>query len=629
MKKRIAFLSIIVLTVLSIFIVNAISGNPSDYVILNETGETEHGNCDLTVNETHLEEVESGYMGQMELNVDPGYFVKRLDVTFNENPDEDPVHLDLGFEAGSEHGGFFRVYEDGYTILESLYQFKMPNNADADHKVTVDVEYAKKSPIDVTYTSFESDIEDNIRSIQDMEAFNYDKLVENYMDGDIVLPDDCLAHGCLLKLDFKTQEVYDEYRAFNVVREGHFWIKGEARIDHDNYLEASEDMCDNTNKVCYALVRKGFKDKGSGTLSVGYTTMNLFTSDSVSFEVKADVDNFDDLLHETGSSMISFTNSNKNNSIQLFYGTKKLYLTLKTPSPLIIVPGSENHSGSVREMINVTGSGYGYSTSYNNGVVTVTIDSYYQDRMVLELNILSGMAPVFDGKVNLELLRFAFAGNGGELLEVDEIGRNCNEEHNDNTCDEGIYYSTQYRGVFSAFYVDKYAMPLHLDTALKIDNVLENEKQVNLYEVHDENYYMRDTNFNPHAIALFYDKNDMIVEMKDFDLNSDVTAEGYVDKNTFNNIFNGYQVNHELDQNYYIYFDRDHETQIKNIKAFDNHIDGSIMHDIVLIGKEEAKEKGIVKIGLFLLNGELEEDTIPPLTYGVGEGRIMEIRGDE
>ena len=53
------------------------------------------------------------------------------------------------------------------------------------------------------------------------------------------------------------------------------------------------------------------------------------------------------------------------------------------------------------------------------------------------------------------------------------------------------------------------------------------------------------------------------------------------------------------------------------------------MHDLVLIGKEEAKEKGIVKIALFLVNGEIEEDSIPKLTYGIGEGRVMEIRGEE
>ena len=53
------------------------------------------------------------------------------------------------------------------------------------------------------------------------------------------------------------------------------------------------------------------------------------------------------------------------------------------------------------------------------------------------------------------------------------------------------------------------------------------------------------------------------------------------------------------------------------------------MHDLVLIGKDEAREKGIRKIGIFLVNGEIEKDSIPALTYGVGEGRIMEIHGGE
>ena len=52
------------------------------------------------------------------------------------------------------------------------------------------------------------------------------------------------------------------------------------------------------------------------------------------------------------------------------------------------------------------------------------------------------------------------------------------------------------------------------------------------------------------------------------------------------------------------------------------------MHDIVLIRKEDVEEKGIAKIGIFLVNGEIEKDEIPELTYGIGEGRIMEIRGE-
>ena len=53
------------------------------------------------------------------------------------------------------------------------------------------------------------------------------------------------------------------------------------------------------------------------------------------------------------------------------------------------------------------------------------------------------------------------------------------------------------------------------------------------------------------------------------------------------------------------------------------------MHELVLIGKEEAKDKGIVKIALFLVNGEVEEDDIPELTFGTGEGVVLEVRGNE
>ena len=50
------------------------------------------------------------------------------------------------------------------------------------------------------------------------------------------------------------------------------------------------------------------------------------------------------------------------------------------------------------------------------------------------------------------------------------------------------------------------------------------------------------------------------------------------------------------------------------------------MHPIVLISKDEAEAKNIKKIALFLVNGEIEENEIPSLTYGIGEGKVLEIR---
>lgn len=83
----------------------------------------------------------SGYLGKVKVFADSRYYVKKLMVTYNENP------LELGFEAGSEHENFFRRYDFSPMIDE--YQFLIPQevvdaeNLSDDDKIQVVIEYAK------------------------------------------------------------------------------------------------------------------------------------------------------------------------------------------------------------------------------------------------------------------------------------------------------------------------------------------------------------------------------------------------------------------------------------------------------------------------------------------------------
>ena len=164
--------------------------------------------------------------------------------------------------------------------------------------------------------------------------------------------------------------------------------------------------------------------------------------------------------------------------------------------------------------------------------------------------------------------------------------------------------------------------------AIALAKVLcENGNDVTIGGRGTEEAYARNTDFNPHAIALYYDKNNMIIETKDFDLNAETPMEGYVSRSVFDQIMDGKNISPNVTGSY-VYFNNDIKTTLNNISYF-SYKDATIMHDLVLIGKEEAKEKGIVKIALFLVNGVIEEDSIPKLTYGIGEGRVMEIRGEE
>lgn len=618
MKKIKLIIPTVILVIISVITVNALSNPSVDEIIsVEKKGQTTHGDYNINISNTNLGD--SGYKGELFLSVDKGYYVSDLSVKF------DDQELELGFEAGAENGNFFRKYN--FSPLEREYQFVIPEEVSSSNKINIEITYSKKSPIDITYANYTSNqYDDNhVYDVDNYDLANEQVLVTNYLDGDLVLRDDMISNGSLLKLQFENADAYNYYKSIN--REDNPWIRAEAGFNHEDYLTTGEDACFNEddNYYCLVVVKKDFSKATVGSLSVGYTELNVFTPDYLGFSVETDIQNFNDILHETGSEQIGFTETKKEANIEIFYGTKKLKLTKKTPEA-IVNDNQANRTGSVREFDNVTGEGYGYSTSYEDGVATISINTYYQDKYVISINLLKNGQNVLNGPVKLNLSRFAFAGNGGQLLEVDSQGRNCHENNNGNTCNQGVYYSTQYRGILSAFYVAENTNKTQIDSLYRVNSVDKNNKTIELNDSYPEEGYKRDEDFNPHAIALFYDENDMIVETKDFDLNADTNVGGFVSKSTYNSVFSGYTSNLEVTKNYLL-FDHNDRLPIKYVSYFGNHLDETIMHEIVLIGKDEAREKNIKKIALFLVNGEIEENTIPELTYGIGEGRIMEIRG--
>ena len=622
-KKLTKFLVIAVVLVVSIITVYALNvEDPLDVIHVVKTGESDHGSYDLSAHNTELEQATSGYLGRIELSSDPGYYVKSLSVKYDGND------LALGFEAGAEQGNFFREYP--FNSNESLYEFIIPNDATTEKKVEITVEYARKAEIDIYYAAYEGNVYDD-EHLYDIDNYGDEHLlVEGYVNGDLVLPNDVISNGSVLKFQFKNAGDYEYYKSTATNKDGDYWIWADGRIRNDEEKRDIELVATNINacvdeeQFCYVVVAKDFSKLSKGYLKLGVDNINIYTPNYIGFSVKADVDNFDDLLFETGGSSISFNEDNLEAEIQLFYGTKRLELTKAVPEP-IEKTGLVDETVGVRDFDDVTGSGYGYNVTYNAGKATVAIDSYYQDELVLELTVSKDSQNLLNNnKIRITLHRFAFAGNGGQLLEVDALGRNCREEYNGNTCDEGVYYSTQYRGVYSAFYVKENEAMGSLDYSYRINNIDGNN--IVLDDEHDREVYARNKDFNPHAVALFYNAYDEIVETKDFDLNTDVKVEGFIHKDSLQELYAGYNFNKSVTHNY-IYFDIRNVVPVKYVDYFDQHINGSIMHDLVLIGKNEAQEKGIEKIALFLVNGDIEEDSIPSLTYGVGEGRVMYIYG--
>lgn len=614
MKKRV-IISVLILIVISVslYIGYAVT-TPTPQEIYNITvSGAEHGNYTAEVHETHLQDATSGFLGKVIVNADPGYYVKNVSVTHKGNT------LELGFEAGADTGNYLRKYD--FSPLIDTYDFIIPTDATPEHKININIEFAEKAPFDINYMVYNSN---NYSDESLSNPANYiDKgiLVEGYKDGDLVLPQDLTDRGGVLVFGFDNEEDYNEYKGIDLDEdeERYQWYRSHPH----EYIDAS---CDDESKTCYLVINKDFKNRAYGTFEIGYTKMNLFTEDYVGFSLETDITNFNDILHETDSETIGFTEDNREAHAEIFYGTRELRLTKKIAKP-IVNDGLENNCGTLRDFDNVVGSGYGYSTAYSSGIATISIDTYYQDEITFELNILKNSNNVLGNSVKINLSRFAFAGNAGQLLEVDEIGRNCHEDNNGNTCNQGIYYSTQYRGILSFMYINKNTTAQEFDNDFyRVEEITDNS--ITVGDSYRESGYKRNADFNPHAIALFYDQNDMIVGTKDIDLNAEIDGEGFVKKSVFNNVFSSYQVNKTIDRDY-VFFDFDHQTRIKSLEYFGNHKDDLIMHNVVIISKAEVEEKNIKKIGLFLVNGKPEENSIPALTYGMGQGRIMEIHGGE
>ena len=176
--------------------------------------------------------------------MDKGYYVSDLKVTFN-NQD-----LELGFEAGSENGNFFRQYN--FNPLESEYQFLIPEDVSQTKKINIEITYAKKAAIDITYQNYEGNQYDDDH-VFDVNNYGSEKvLVSNYLDGDIVLRNDNIENGTLLKLQFDSLADYNYYKSIS--REESPWIRADTGVDHENYIAAGVEGCNDNDYYCYVIV---------------------------------------------------------------------------------------------------------------------------------------------------------------------------------------------------------------------------------------------------------------------------------------------------------------------------------------------------------------------------------------
>ena len=644
-KKILLFLSVIALFAFSFNVAKAITqDHPEDSVNVIEDGETGHGSLNveyekMTRMPDGVPNGSSDYKAKLRFTVDPGYYVDSLVVELGNS------EIELGFEAGAEQGGFFRR-TPFYPLLD-YYEFFIPEAATESNKVNVTIHYSRNEAVDINYMLYIGDADGDIHDDVNYED-NSSILVEGYRDGDIVLPESCNNNGCKLLIDFKDQETFNKFKNTPQRSEGDQtdpWFKAEAvfkklrndnsgEYDYEPSLINEECIEDGANNkfYCTVIVSRDFKYSSYGTIHLGFNDLAVFSTTYAGFDVEVDINNFSDILSETGGSSVGFSEGSLEKSISIFYGTKTLRLTKKTPSALD--KDGESNCPTLNafdfDSVAKAGNGFGYSVSYNNNVATITIDSYYQEQMILELTLKKNGSNIFSDNVKIVLNRFAFGGNGLSLLEVDSIGRNCNEANNNNTCDQGRYYSTQYRGILNTFYTNGTGIINDFDNFYEVVSI--GVGTVELNSMHGTlDVIARNKDFDPYAVALFYDEDDMIVKTDVFKLNHEIDAEGFITSETFNNkygTYSGVPANYEKD---FVFFPHDiSSTLIEDIEYFDErHINDTIMHNIILISKDEAEQLGVNKVTMFLVNGEIDENDIPALTFGTGQGVVMRISGND
>ena len=615
MKKKIRNILFILLGVAGfITILHASALNtehPENLINVTKSGETSHGSYELTVSDVNPDDVhtsegvqKSNYIARVTLSNEPGYYVKNFTVKLND------VDLVLGFIAGSEQGAFFR--EKTFTPVadfhdDNIYEFFIPESTTEQNKVEVNIEYAQKDKINISYMNYTGNQYDNESLFNQNNYGEPQLLVEDYMDGDLVLPESMMNNGGALIFQFN-QENYDFFKEMRA--EAVTFADGR----NDNLFNVA---CDDEALACYVVIHKDFKELSIGSLLFGYNNVKVFVPNYAGFDAEGDVNNFNDQDLAVGFNPYSLEDEIE----ELFYGTKVLTLYNKVPNE-IINDNKVNNCGPILDFDNVSGSGYGYTASYdeNIGTLVITFSSFYQNEMVVELSLTKNNQNIFSDNVKIKINRFAFSG---QMIEVDADGRNCQEQNNGNRCNEGRYYSIEYRGVLSAFYTEDNSEE-QLNNIMVVDSM--NDEEITLGNWNQsETAYERNKNFTPYALALFYDNKDMIVGTKIFNLNDDINGEGYVSKDNFIDYFNNRTINQIVTGNY-IRFDNAHRIPISQLDHFSFIDNASIMHQIVLISKDEAEAKNIKKIALFLVNGEIEENEIPSLTYGIGEGKVLEIR---
>lgn len=511
----------------------------------------------------------------------------------------------------------------------------------------MNISYAKYNLETTNESEYRDIYVDKINDINNYDT-NYTNIATGFIGGDIILPNGCTNNGCILKVAFAENDYNDIIDRLNYYNEHYndeedkLFLDLSSMFNHLSgddlatdtikYLERNNKLyIENSNGEVsfYLIVNKFFSQTNRSNFSIVGNNNRILSEDYIGLNYTVDRKYFDEGNNYGFLTFNQFNNYEQEATI--FYGTPLIKFDIdRVIEPALVTGGNANGMGTIKHPYNKIVSGDQDRFPINNSY-ELTINSFYEPDYIVPI-VLKNNDEVVQN-ISLNLKRFAFGGNAGGLLLVDNNGINCRRANEHPNCTEdNIYVSTNYRGLYDTFYSNG-------ESSLINTFMISNQREgIRGDERNNEKVYLRNEDFNPWAVAIFY-RDDEVIATRSFDLGTLVKVEGYstdvITNDMVNNVAKNY--NNELitdyDSSQYTIFGYGlgYEKSINRIKYFPErtYLERNIDYPLILASKKEILDNNINRIALFLTNGELKsnEDKFPELTYGVGEGKIFEIDG--
>ena len=564
-------------------------------------------------------------------------------------------------------------YQNSEGNDDMVFRLTLPNE-----DYTLDVTYTDFEPMDISYARYKTDEELTEEQetteyrMEDTSRYKdeYTPLVTGYIGGDIVLPEDCTSGGCMLKITL-SDENYNLYKARldaanetaeqhdkkKILEVGGFQDHLEFENLNGNTVEYRKESNGNLyiengegTKSVYIYISRYFYQNNRADFSLGENKNRLLHENYLGLKVEVDKKYFDD---GNDYGFLSFTESNSyKRTMTMFYGAQ--YFRAEVDALISPRADSTPGVGTLKHVYNkiVSSDTTNYPiTDKGDGKYNVGITSFYEQEYRVPLVLKNGDTTVQN--ITLYLQRFAFRGNGGNVVLVDSNGINCRRTDQSPVCttSDNTYVSTSYRGRVDTFYANDDTTSIN--TVKIFNGDIAGQPILRLDTFDNRLVYRRNESFNPWAVAIYY-RDDTVVSTKSFNLGEMVKLDGYSTDPIDNDLVNKdegdsdncYEISNDspatcakgieypvtgYDKANYEYFGHGmgYEIPINKIKFFDEDVYKKYQIDIPLklASKTFILENGITRIALFLTNGELKPDdsNFPELTYGVGEGAIFTI----